>query len=54
MKKIMTFKEYSQLMDAATYRYEQSNISYYDPTKGWVLVFKEAKRDISVKENHDA
>ncbi len=54
MKKIMTFKEYSQLINAATYRYEQSNISYYDPTKGWVLVFKETKRDASVKENLNA
>lgn len=50
MKKIMTFKEYSQMMDAALYRFEQSNISYYDPTKGWVLAFNETKKIKPEKE----
>ncbi|MCA6385519.1 MAG: hypothetical protein IM620_18740 [Cytophagales bacterium] len=44
MKKIMTFKEYSQMMDAALFRYEENNISYYDPTKGWVLTFESKKK----------
>lgn len=54
MKKIMTFKEYSQMMEAALYRYDQSNISYYDPTKGWVLTFNETKKNKIAKENRDA
>lgn len=54
MKKILTFKEYSQMMEAALYRYDQSNISYYDPTKGWVLAFNESKKSKAEKENRDA
>lgn len=51
-KKIMTFKEYSQMMDTALYRYNESNISYYDPTKGWVLAFVEAKSKTEKESQH--
>jgi hypothetical protein len=53
-KSIMTFKEYSKLIDTALYRFEESNISYYDPTKGWVLVFNENRKNKTKKENENA
>jgi hypothetical protein len=42
MKKIMTFKEFADLAVAAKDK-NIPNVSYYDPTKGWVLTFESKK-----------
>jgi hypothetical protein len=34
---LMTFKEYSDFLRVAEQTEFRENISYYDPTKGWVL-----------------
>jgi hypothetical protein len=43
MKKIMTFKEFADLAVAAKDK-NMPNVSYYDPTKGWVLALESKKR----------
>lgn len=35
--KIQTFKEYADFVREASKAEYKRNVSYYDPTKGWVL-----------------
>lgn len=37
MKKILTFKEYSEFNSVADTESYRRNVSFYDPSKGWVL-----------------
>lgn len=37
MKKILTFKEYSEFNRVASNQEYSRNVSFYDPSKGWVL-----------------
>jgi hypothetical protein len=37
MKKILTFKEYSEFNRVASNEEYSRNVSFYDPVKGWVL-----------------
>lgn len=37
VKKILTFKEYSEFQSVANNEEYRRNVSFYDPRKGWVL-----------------
>jgi hypothetical protein len=49
MKKILTFKEYSEFLAVAENESYRRNVSYYDPMKGWILdlsrKIKESKQE---------
>lgn len=49
VKKILTFKEYSEFNSVADTESYRRNVSFYDPSKGWVLdlsrKIKEHKED---------
>lgn len=37
VKKILTFREYSEFLSVANKEDYRWNVSFYDPSKGWVL-----------------
>jgi len=45
MKKILTFKEYSEFNRVASNEEYSRNVSFYDPVKGWVLDLNRKQED---------
>lgn len=45
MKKIMTFKEYADYEEVASKEKYRRNVSYYNPTEGWVLDLRRKKEE---------
>lgn len=50
-KKILTFKEYAEFDRVASKEKYKRNVSFFDPTEGWVLDLHKKKADITEEEN---